>query len=111
MNINRKLEAYKIVGNTFGTWLSPIITGLFLSLMRLFVSIFLFIDKIFYKIARKPSVHKPIVIVGNPRSGTTFLQRYLINSGLGEGSQLWQLIYPSIILQKVIKPFLPVLEK
>ena len=111
MNINRKLKAYKIVGNTFGTWFNPITTGFFLSLMRLFVSIFLFIDKIFYKIARKPSLHKPIVIVGNPRSGTTFLQRYLINSGIGRGSQLWQLIYPSIILQKVIKPFLPLLEK
>lgn len=111
MNINRNLEAYKIVGKTFGTWLSPIITGLLLKMMRLIVSIFLFIDKIFFKIARKPSLDKPIIIVGNPRSGTTFLQRYLINSGLGTGSQLWQLIYPSIILQKIIKPFLPILEK
>ena len=75
MNINRKLEAYKIVGNTFGAWFSPIITGFFLSMMRLIVSIFLFIDKIFYKIARKPSLHKPIVIVGNPRSGTNFFTK------------------------------------
>jgi len=81
---------------------SPIVTGLFLFLMRTLVSIGLFIDKIFYKIARDPKLENPIVIVGNPRSGTTFLQRYLINSGIGSGSELWQLIYPSIVLQKII---------
>ena len=79
--------------------------------MRAIVSIGLFIDKLFYKIARKPKLIKPIIIVGNPRSGTTFLQRYLIGSGLGVGAELWQLIYPSIILQKIIRPLLPALEK
>ena len=109
--INRKLTAYKIVGKTFGAWLAPLITGFLLFLMKLIVSAFLFIDKVFFRGARKPNLIQPIVIVGNPRSGTTFLQRYLINSGLGTGSQLWQLIYPSIILQKIIKPLLPILEK
>ena len=52
----------------------------------------------------------PIVIVGNPRSGTTFLHRFLISQKLGTGSQLWQLIYPSVVVQKIIKPILPVLE-
>ncbi len=111
MKFNRKLKAYKTIGNTFGSWVSPIVTGLFLFLMRTLVSIGLFIDKIFYKIARDPKIKNPIVIVGNPRSGTTFLQRYLINSGIGSGSELWQLIYPSLVLQKIIKPLLPILEK
>ena len=111
MKFNRKLKAYKTIGNTFGSWVSPIVTGLFLGLMRTLVSIGLFIDKIFYKIARDPKLENPIVIVGNPRSGTTFLQRYLINSGIGSGSELWQLIYPSLVLQKIIKPLLPILEK
>ena len=51
------------------------------------------------------------MIVGNPRSGTTFLHRYLVKNGIGTGSQLWQMLYPSIILQKLIKPFIPYLEK
>ena len=111
MKLNRKLKAYITIGKTFGVWVSPITTGLFLFIMRTIVSIGLFTDKLFYKIARKPYLKNPIVIVGNPRSGTTFLQRYLIQSNLGRGSQLWQLIYPSIILQKLIKPLLPILEK
>ena len=52
----------------------------------------------------------PIVIVGNPRSGTTFLHRYLVKNRIGVGSQLWQMIYPSITIQKIIKPILPILE-
>ena len=51
------------------------------------------------------------MIVGNPRSGTTFLHRYLVRNHIGVGSQLWQMIYPSIIIQKLIRPFLPLLEK
>ena len=111
MELNRKLKAYITIGKTFGLWVSPITTGLFLFIMRTIVSIGLFTDKLFYKIARKPYLKNPIVIVGNPRSGTTFLQRYLIQSNLGRGSQLWQLIYPSIVLQKLIRPLLPILEK
>ena len=111
MKLNRKIKAYITIGKTFGVWVSPIITGIFLFVMRTFVSIGLLMDKLFFKIARKPSLQSPIVIVGNPRSGTTFLQRYLIQSNLGCGAQLWQLLYPSIVLQKLIKPLLPLLEK
>jgi len=111
LRFNRKTKAYSIIGKTFGEWVSTIITGIFLFVMRALVSFGLFTDKLFYKIARKPSIKNPIVIVGNPRSGTTFLQRYLIQSSLGRGAQLWQLIYPSIVLQKLIKPLLPILEK
>ena len=108
---NRIIKAYLILGKTHGLWISPILTGILLLTMRTLVSIGLFLDKVFIENIRKTKLKKPIVIVGNPRSGTTFLQRYLIKSGLGVGSQLWQLIYPSVLLQKIIKPILPILEK
>ena len=79
--------------------------------MRSIVSIGLMLDRVFFPKLRKPKIIKPIIIVGNPRSGTTFLQRYLIKSGLGIGSELWQIIYPSRLLQKMIRPLLPLLEK
>ena len=79
MKFNRKLKSYKTIGNTFGSWVSPIVTGLFLVLMRTLVSIGLLLDKIFYKIARDPKLENPIVIVGNPRSGTTFLALFCCN--------------------------------
>ena len=33
-----------------------------------------------------------------------------MKNGFGTGTQLWQMIYSSIILQKILKPFLPILE-
>ena len=109
MALKRILKVYFIVGNTFGTWITPVFTGILLLFLRLFVDLGRIIDLFLF-----PSIHtpikKPIVIVGNPRSGTTFLHRYLIHQGLGTGSQLWQMIYPSITIQKIIKPILPILE-
>jgi len=110
MILKRILKVYLIVGKTFHSWFSPIITGILILLLRLTVGLFRILDLIFYPSIQKP-ISAPIIIVGNPRSGTTFLHRFLIKQGLGEGSQLWQMIYPSIILQKIMKPFIPIIEK
>jgi len=103
--------AYLTIGRTFGTWFTPIITGLLISMLRIIVSIGRLVDRIFFPGAFKSKLKSPIMIVGNPRSGTTFLHRYLVNNGIGTGSQLWQMLYPSILLQKMIRPILPFLEK
>jgi len=104
-------KAYLTVGTIFGTWFSPIITGVLISVLRITVGVGRILDRIFFPNAINKRLEKPIMIVGNPRSGTTFLHRYLVKSGMGVGSQLWQMLYPSILLQKMIKPFLPLLEK
>ena len=110
MKNNRTIKTYLVIGHTFGTWIGPIITGFLLFFMRQLVTLFLALDKVFYHSLRTRKLTDPIVIVGNPRSGTTFLHRYLINMEIGSGAQLWQLIYPSIIMQRLIKPALPLLE-
>src|SRR5262249_25504271 len=56
-------------------------------------------------------VHRPIVLVGNPRTGTTFLQRFLVDQGFGAGMELILMLYPSLILQKLLRPLVPLLEK
>ena len=107
----RVFTTYMTIGTVFGTWLSPLITGMVLLILRILIVLSSIVDSIFFSRALKASLKKPIMIVGNPRSGTTFLHRYLVNSGIGTGSQLWQMLFPSISLQKIIKPFLPFLEK
>jgi len=69
------------------------------------------IDWIFFPGKLKNKIKKPILIVGNPRSGTTFIHRYLSRQGVGTGSRLYQLIFTSITLQKIIRPILPIIEK
>ena len=114
MNISvlkRISKAYLTIGNTFGTWFSPVITGMLISILRIIVGIARMADRVFFPGAFKIPLKNPIMIVGNPRSGTTFLHRYLVNNGIGTGSQLWQMLYPSILLQKILRPILPFMEK
>ena len=107
----RLLTVYIILGKTFGSWFSPIFTGLLFFILRTVVFIGSILDYICFSKIRKGKIKAPIIIVGNPRSGTTFLHHYLTSHNLGTGSQLWQMLYPSVILQKIIRPFLPFLEK
>ena len=107
----RLTTAYKIIGKNFNTWFSPIITAVVLSVLKIAVFSGMFLDRIFFYKINSYQLKRPIIIVGNPRSGTTFLHRYLIRNKIGMGGELWKLLYPSIILQKIVKPFLPLLEK
>ena len=109
--IKRIMVSYGTVGKTFGTWFSPLLTGIIISILRLVVLMGRVLDSLFFSHVLKKKIKNPIMIVGNPRSGTTFIHRFLVKSKIGTGSQLWQMLYPSIILQMVIKPFLPFLEK
>ena len=109
--LKRICKAYHTVGTTFGIWIATIFVGLYLLTVRLLNFIFMKIDWLFFPIKLRKKISSPILIVGNPRSGTTFIHRYLANNGIGTGSRLYQMVFPSIILQKIIKPILPLLEK
>ena len=109
--LKRAKTAYFIIGKNFGQWISPIVTGVLVIKLGFLVSIGMLLDKLFYPSLSKRKIKSPILVVGNPRSGTTFLHRYLVKHSFGSGTKLYQMLYPSIILQKMIRPFLPMLEK
>jgi len=109
--IKRISKAYHTIGTTFGKWISPLFVGLYLLTLRTLNFIFMKVDWIFFPLKLRKKIERPILIVGNPRSGTTFIHRYLSSNGIGSGSRLYQLIFTSITLQKLIKPILPILEK
>jgi len=111
INIFKRLfTSYLIIGKTFGTWISPILLGIVVLIFRIIVFLFMILDRILIPSIWFKKIDSPIIIVGNPRSGTTFLHRFLVKNGFGTGTQLWQMIYSSIILQKLLKPVLPLLE-
>jgi len=110
MVLKRLFRIYLIIGRTFNIWYSTLFTALLILLLRSIVGLGRVIDHFFFWSIRKP-LNQPIIIVGNPRSGTTFLHRFLIKQKLGTGSELWQMLYPSITIQKFIRPMLPFLEK
>ena len=109
--LKRISKAYYTIAKTFNIWIITIFIGLYLLTIRIINFIFMKIDWLFYPFKLKNKIKAPILIVGNPRSGTTFIHRYLADNGLGVGSRLYQMIFTSIVLQKIIKPILPLLEK
>jgi hypothetical protein len=102
--------AWLTVGRTFGTWVAPVGTFSFLMILRSMVATGMVLDTLFIPGLRKSRLDRPIVIVGNPRSGTTFLHRFLVDNRVGAGLRLWEMMFPSLILRRMVRPLLPYLE-
>ncbi len=102
--------AWLTVGRTFGAWVSPLGTFFLLMGLRAAVRTGMILDPLVVPGLRRSRLRRPIVIVGNPRSGTTFLHRFLVEQRLGAGLRLWEMMFPSLILRRLIRPLLPRLE-
>ena len=100
----------RIVADKFGARLWPWIVALVLFSQRMVVNLFRALDPVFFPKIKTQQVKAPIILIGNPRTGTTFLQRFLTDHKIGAGMELFRMVYPSLILQTILKPLLPVLE-
>jgi hypothetical protein len=109
--VSRMWQVYRVLWKTFGVRVVPIFVGIGFGLLRLVVAIGMALDHVFFPSLRKAKANRPIVLVGNPRTGTTFLQRLLSDEGFGSGMELFLMLYPSLTIQKLLKPLLPLLEK
>ncbi|MBN2400036.1 MAG: sulfotransferase [Candidatus Aminicenantes bacterium] len=69
-------------------------------------------DHLFFSGYKKRKLHKPLFLIGHPRSGTTFLHKFILkNTSEFKGMLLWEMIFPSIFLRRCVRPFLPFLAK
>ena len=81
----------------------PIIYGIYKCISYLFQ----IIDFIFFCKVSKTKIEKPIFLLAHPRSGTTFLNRFLLDQNPNlKGNYLWEMVYFSKSIQKIITPFL-----
>lgn len=104
-------KVYEILRKAHGVYVIPLFVACFWATLRTVVWFFMLLDNILFPSLRKAKANRPIILVGNPRTGTTFLQRFLADNGFGSGMELFLMLYPSLFLQYVCKPFLPILEK
>jgi hypothetical protein len=104
-------QAYQVTGRVFGAWLSPLLTLFWFLNLRMSVAVGMLVDPFLFSRLPQTRVERPIVIVGNPRTGTTFLHRFLVEQRLGAGMELWRMLHPSLALQTLLRPLLPLLEK
>ncbi|MES2640184.1 MAG: sulfotransferase [Myxococcota bacterium] len=109
--LRRLSLAYGVLSGTFRVRFIPLVLVWLYGGLRLAVFVAQGLDTLVFPALARTKVQRPIVIVGNPRTGTTFLHRFLVENKFGSGMHLYRSLYPSILLQKVLRPILPLLEK
>jgi hypothetical protein len=107
---SRMGRMYRILRRVHGVYVVPLFLAVLFFFLRMTVGTFMALDHLSSRF-RKARANRPIVIVGNPRTGTTFLQRFMAAEGFGSGMELFLMLYPSLILQRMLRPFMPLLEK
>lgn len=93
------------LGWTFWQW--SILMPCFLS----FTHFTLWLDKLFFPQYQNIQVKEPIFIIGNPRSGTSFLHRQLTQTQEFAAFKTWQLIFPALTARFLFKPLVDHLIK
>jgi hypothetical protein len=108
---SRMARMYRILRRTHGVHVVPLLLAALFTVLRALVGLAMALDHVFFPRLRRTRVQRPIVLVGNPRTGTTFLQRFLADEGFGAGMELFLMLYPSLVLQRMLAPLMPLLEK
>lgn len=109
--VSRMARVYRVLRRTHRVYVIPLFIAVVFGLVRGLVALCMALDSLLFPSLRKVRAARPIVIVGNPRTGTTFLQRFMVDAGIGAGMELFLMLYPSLVLQKLLAPFMPLLEK
>jgi omega-hydroxy-beta-dihydromenaquinone-9 sulfotransferase len=108
--VSRMGRVYRILRVVHGVYVLPLFAGWIFANLRLFVGAAMMLDRLLFPSLRSTKADRPIVLVGNPRTGTTFLQRFLSAQGFGSGVELFLSLYPSLLIQYLGRPFLPLFE-
>ncbi|MGY4708952.1 sulfotransferase family protein [Mycolicibacterium sp. CBM1] len=69
------------------------------------------LDNLVYPRYRRQPIDRPIFIIGNPRSGTTFLHRLLLGAGGMAAFELWEMLFPAITARKLLGRVVPRLDR
>lgn len=109
--MGRYLRVYGVIGKTFGSWFKPLGAFTLLQVRQAISALTLGLDYAFFPRHRKQAIDRPIFIIGNPRSGTTFLHRFLLGAGDMAALELWEMMFPAITARKLLGGIVPRLDK
>ncbi|MCP4606401.1 MAG: sulfotransferase [Proteobacteria bacterium] len=96
------LQIYRIVSKTFGVRFRPLGTFGLIQLRHLLSAISRGTDHLLHPGFKKVAIDRPVFIIGNPRSGTTFVHRFLLNTEQLAAFSLWEMLFPAITGRKTL---------
>lgn len=109
--IARLLLVWRSLRRSTRRKVAPLFVGSALLFLRVITSAGMALDHLFFADLRRVAPLRPIVILGNPRTGTTLVHRFLVDHGVGVGLQVWRMIHASLTQQTLLRPFLPVMKR
>lgn len=105
--LSHYLRLYKVISETFGFRVRPIGAFSLLRAQQAISSLTLALDNVVYPGHRTQPIDRPIFIIGNPRSGTTFLHRLLLGAGGMASFELWEMLFPAVTARKLLGRIVP----
>ena len=108
---SRARRVYQVLQEELGGGYSVAFTGGAVGGLQRIVRLGQKVDELRFSELKNVPIDRPIVIAGLPRTGTTFLHRFLHSQKVGVGQELWQQVYSSITIQQLVRPLLPHLER
>lgn len=109
--MSRYLQLYRTISKTFGTRLRPVGTFAALQVRQGISAATMGLDRLVYPQVADQPIDRPIFIVGNPRSGTTFLHRLLLGAGDTAAFELWEMMFPAITARKLLGRIVPRIDR
>ena len=109
--MRRYLHLYRVITKTFGYWFRPLGAFALLQVRQAISATTLGLDHLVYPRHRKQAIDRPIFIIGNPRSGTTFLHRLLLGPAIWPPSSCGRCCFPAITARKLLGRIVPRLDR
>jgi omega-hydroxy-beta-dihydromenaquinone-9 sulfotransferase len=103
--MRKYVRIYRSILKNFGFTLRPLGTFSALQVRNGLHVLTRGLDHIFYPKFRRLPIRCPIFILGNPRSGTTFMHRFLLNTDELCAFELWEMLFPAITARKLLGGF------
>lgn len=101
----------RVLSATFGRPAKPWQTACGFAALRGAVAFGRALDAVFVTRLQRIAIDRPIVLFGNPRTGSTFLHRFLCRLDVGAGLPLYRMMLGSTVLQKALGPTVLRMEK
>ena len=103
--MRRYLDVYRTICRTFGPQVRPIGTFALKQAHSLVNVGTLAADNWLAPSFKHQPIDRPVFILGNPRSGTTFLHRFLLNTNQLAAFELWEMLFPAITARRIVGSF------
>ena len=100
--MHKYLQLYRTITRTFGFKLRPIGTFGMLQAHGAINRGSLWLDERLYPELASVPIDRPVFVLGNPRSGTTFLHRFLLETDQLAAFELWEMLFPAVSARKVL---------